>query len=165
MRSFISADVRINFRRLGDDRGVHVHDFAVAQRDDARGFRQKDFTGRTLPTRVGVGKEVADVRFAERAKERVANGVHERVGVRMAVETLRVRNLHAAEDEPAPGDQLMNIVADANVNHGRMISSSRAVTKQLFFHGRQPEAKGRAFARLAVHPNLAAVRLHDVLHN
>jgi hypothetical protein len=35
----------------------------------------------------------------------------------MAVETLRVRNLNAAEDELAPGDQLMNVIADANVNH------------------------------------------------
>ena len=60
---------------------------------------------------------MADVRFAQRAEERVANGVHERVGVRMAVEALGVRNLDAAEDELAPGDQLMNVIADANVNH------------------------------------------------
>jgi hypothetical protein len=60
---------------------------------------------------------MADVRLAERAEERVADGVHERVGVRMAVEALRVRNLDAAEDKLAPGDQLMNVITDANVNH------------------------------------------------
>jgi hypothetical protein len=35
----------------------------------------------------------------------------------MAVEALRVWNLDAAEDKLAPGDQLMNVIADANVNH------------------------------------------------
>jgi len=29
-----------------------------------------------------------------------------------------VWNLHAAEDELPPGDQLMNVIANANVNHG-----------------------------------------------
>ena len=64
-----------------------------------------------------LGEKVADVRLAERAEERVANGMHERIGVRMSVEALRVRNLDAAEDELAPRDQRVNVVADANVNH------------------------------------------------
>jgi hypothetical protein len=33
-----------------------------------------------------------------------------------------VRNLDAAEDELAPGDQLMNVIADANVNHGDTVA-------------------------------------------
>jgi hypothetical protein len=32
-----------------------------------------------------------------------------------------VRDFHAAEDELAPGDQLMNVIADAYVNHARRI--------------------------------------------
>ena len=60
---------------------------------------------------------MADVLLAQRAEHGVADGVHQRVRVRMAVEAFRVRNLHAAEDELAPGDQLMNVIADANVNH------------------------------------------------
>jgi hypothetical protein len=35
----------------------------------------------------------------------------------MSVETLRVRYIYAAKDELAPRDQLMNVIADANVNH------------------------------------------------
>jgi hypothetical protein len=38
----------------------------------------------------------------------------------MAVETLRVRNLDAAEDEFASRDQRVNVVADANVNHAAL---------------------------------------------
>ena len=49
---------------------------------------------------------------------RVANRVHERIGVRMAVEAFRVRDLDAAEDEFASRDQRVNVIADANVNHG-----------------------------------------------
>ena len=66
---------------------------------------QKNLARRVLPARVGVREKVADVLLAERAEDGVANRVHERVGVRMAVEAFRVRNLHAAEDELAPGDQ------------------------------------------------------------
>ena len=73
---------------------------------------------------------MADILLAERAEDGVADGVHQRVGVRMAVEALSVRNLHAAEDELAPGDQLMNVIADANVNHERRIENfSIAVTQ------------------------------------
>jgi hypothetical protein len=41
-----------------------------------------------------------------------------------------VRNLHAAEDELAARDQLMNVVTDANVNHVRSIKIPRGLTKQ-----------------------------------
>ena len=58
--------------------------------------------------------------LAERAEDGVANRVQERVGVRMAVEALGVRNLDAAEDELAPRDQLMNVIADANMNHAEV---------------------------------------------
>src|SRR5277367_5599313 len=114
---FHLLDVRINFWRLCNDRCVHVHDFSISQRDDACGFLQKNLARHIFPARVGVREKMADVRFAERAEERIADGVHERVGVRMAVETLRVRNLDAAEDEFASRDQRVNVVADANVNH------------------------------------------------
>ena len=82
-----------------------------------RGFFEKDFTWYAAPARVGVREKMADVLLAERAEDGVADGVHERVGVRMAVEAFGVGNLHAAEDEFAPRDELMNIVANANVNH------------------------------------------------
>ena len=88
------------------------------RRDNLPGrLLQKNPAGHAFPARVGVGEKMADVRLAERAEERVADGMQERVGIRMAVEALRVRDLDAAEDEPAPGNQLMNVVTNANVNH------------------------------------------------
>jgi hypothetical protein len=48
----------------------------------------------------------------------------------MAVEALGMRDLDAAEDELAPGNQLMDVIADANVNHGRMIEIFRLKAKK-----------------------------------
>src|SRR5208282_1588746 len=102
---------------LRDDGRVHVHDFAFALRNLLGGFCQEHLAGRAFPARVGVREKMADVRLAERAEKRVANRVHERVRVRMAVQAFGVRNLDAAEDEFASRDQRMNVVANANVNH------------------------------------------------
>ena len=63
---------------------------------------------------------MADIRLAQGAKDRVTNGVHERVGIRVAVQAFGVRNLDTAENEFAPRDQRVNVVADANVNHATM---------------------------------------------
>src|SRR5581483_7047292 len=101
----------------------------VAQSQHARGFLQKDFARRILPARVGVREKMADVRLAHRAEQRVANRVHERVGVRMAVETFGVRNLDAAENQFSSGDQFMNVITDANVNHVKNLSANFKLTK------------------------------------
>jgi hypothetical protein len=41
-----------------------------------------------------------------------------------------VWNLHAAQDELAARDQLMNVVTDANVNHVRIIEIPRAESEE-----------------------------------
>src|SRR5436190_11891544 len=127
---FHLANVRINLWRLGDDRCIDVHDFAFFECDLAGGFLQKNFAGRSLPTWVGVREKMADVFFTERSEDGVANRMHERVRIRMAVEPFGVRNFHAAEDEFASGDQLMNVVTNANVNHGRRLTWQGNPTKQ-----------------------------------
>jgi hypothetical protein len=48
----------------------------------------------------------------------------------MAVESFGVRNLDAAEDELASRDQRVDVVTDANVNHGETISAKKNPTKQ-----------------------------------
>jgi hypothetical protein len=49
----------------------------------------------------------------------------------MAVKTFRVRNFHAAENELAPGNQLMNVIANANMNHARRIKFKRKKAKKI----------------------------------
>jgi len=46
----------------------------------------------------------------------------------MPVEAFRMRNFHAAKDELAPGDQLMNVITNAHVNHGVIIGGKAAPT-------------------------------------
>ena len=61
---------------------------------------------------------MADVALAQRAENRVANGVDQHVRVRVSVQALGMVNIHSAQDEFAPSDQAVHVVADAHVNHG-----------------------------------------------
>ena len=92
-------------------------------------FLKKNPARHALPARIGVREKMADVLLADRPEHGIADGVHERVGIRMAVQALRVRNLDAAQDELAPGDQLMNVIANANMNHALMLERPPPATK------------------------------------
>jgi hypothetical protein len=48
----------------------------------------------------------------------------------MTVQTFGVRNLHAAKDEFASRDQRVNVIANANVNHVRIIEIPRAESEE-----------------------------------
>jgi hypothetical protein len=41
-----------------------------------------------------------------------------------------MRDFHTTQNELAPGNQLMNVVANANMNHVRIVEITRATTKQ-----------------------------------
>lgn len=119
---FHFLDVRENLWRLGDNRGIQVDDVAPARCHLTGGFCEKNLAGRTFPAGVCVREKVANVRFAEGPQNRVANRVHQHVRVGMALETFGVRDFNATQHESASGDQGMNVVADACVNHGRRLA-------------------------------------------
>jgi len=58
-----------------------------------------------------------NISLAQRPKDGIANRVHQDVGVRMPVESLVVRDLHAAEKQLSALDQLMHIVTDTDMIH------------------------------------------------
>ena len=62
---------------------------------------------------VGIREMKADVALADRAEHGVGDGVAEHVGIRMAIEAVCVRDIHAAEDELAALDEAVNVVTDA----------------------------------------------------
>ena len=72
-----------------------------------------------LPSRKPTSRAASfrNVRLAQRAENRVADRVHQYVGIRMAFQTLRVRDLHPAQDEFSPLDQGMHVITNANMNH------------------------------------------------
>ena len=127
--------MREKLGRLGDHGGVHIDDLAFAKLDQPRRFIQENAAPGALPARVGVGEEMADIRLAQRAEDRIANRVHQHVGIRMPVQTLRVRNLHAAQDQFSPLDQGMHIIADANMNHAANYSAAPWRTTKEFHRG------------------------------
>src|SRR6476660_4171250 len=85
-----------------------------------------------------------EVPLAHGSQERIARGMHQRIGIRMADETLSVRDLHASQNELASFSQRMDIVTDADF-HAVLIreSSSLGMTRQILkpvclwcrFHG------------------------------
>ena len=89
----------------------------MAQADLMGGLLEEDAAGRAFPARVGVGEKFADVALADGPEHGVADGVHEGVGVGVAIESLVVGNGDAAEDEGAAGDQLVDIVSNSYMNH------------------------------------------------
>jgi NAD(P)H-dependent FMN reductase len=123
-------NMRRNLRLLRDDGGVHVDDSRLAELHLSGGFLQENAARNALPARIGVGEKMTDVRLAQRAEHRITNRVHENVGIRVAVETFRVRNFHAAQNELAPLGQLVNVITYAHVNHRRNISATHRATKQ-----------------------------------
>src|SRR6185369_3682358 len=67
---------------------------------------------------VRVRKKMAQVLCPDRAKNRVANRVDQHVSIGMAVQTFGKGNLHTAQVKLPSFDQLMHIVADADMVHG-----------------------------------------------
>ena len=60
---------------------------------------------------------MADVGFSEGTQDSVANRVHERIGVGMAVQTLGMGYFHPAKDTFSAFHQCMNVVTSAHMNH------------------------------------------------
>jgi hypothetical protein len=66
---------------------------------------------RPLVAFIGVREMPADVAQRGGAKQRVADGVQQHVGVRVPVEPLVVRDLHAADDQLAAFHQRVHVEA------------------------------------------------------
>src|SRR5260221_6342210 len=130
------VDVGIDFGRLGDYRGVHVDVPSAAKLDEPGCFLQKNTARRAAPAGIGVRKKMADVCFAQRAKEGVADGVHERIGVGVAVEAFGVRDFDAAQNEFAAFNQRVNVVTNANVNHVTSLKTQvKSLKSKVLGHG------------------------------
>ena len=86
---------------------------------------EKYSAGRALPTGIGVRKEMADVFLADGAEDGIRDGVHEGIGIRMAIEALGVGDFNAAEDEFASGDELVDVITDADVSHRGKANGNR----------------------------------------
>ena len=78
-------------------------------------------------SRVRIGKELADIAQRRRAEQSVHDGVRQHIGVAVAEQALFIRHLYAAENEPPPLRQAVDVIAvsDAQTRHFSASRSSR----------------------------------------
>src|SRR6185369_6253529 len=108
------GDVRGEARRLRDHRRVDVADVPAGAADTPCRFGEQRERVGALVLRVALGKVVADVAERSGTEERVGDRMAERVGVGVAEQAVRVRDLDAAEDELSALDERVRVPALAD---------------------------------------------------
>ena len=103
--------MRRQLRRLRDHGAVDVLDREAGSLDACGALAQQHAAVGALERRVRVGEVAADVAERRRAEQRVGDRVQQHVRVRVAEQAAFVRNRHAADDEGAPLDELVHVVA------------------------------------------------------
>ena len=95
----------------------NIHQASAALLQLPRCFFQKNTAGNPSPALICVREEMADIGLAHRAQDGITDGMHQGIGVRMAVQAFGVGNVHASKHQATPGYQGMNIISNSNVNH------------------------------------------------
>ena len=105
---------------LGDERGVDVLDLVAAFAEGGADALEQDLRIDVFEGRIGVGEKMTDVGQGGGAEKGVADGMGERVGVGVAVETNgALGEMNAAENHGATGDGAVDVVAVADAEgHG-----------------------------------------------
>ena len=102
-----------NFRRFGDNGGIDIQHPAAVPRYEIHGFADNFETADPTDRFVGVRKMMPDIEFADRTENRIRNRVAKDVGIAVAFESMRMRNLDSAENQRAPFGKAMHVVTDS----------------------------------------------------
>ena len=114
-------------RSLRQNRRVNIHDRPARLRQTfPHPLKQQD-AGKACVGCVRIGKELSDIAQRRRAEQSVHDGVRQHIGVAVAEQALFIRHLYAAENEPSPLRQAVDVVAvsDAQARHSSTSRSSR----------------------------------------
>ena len=112
-RARIASTCGARLRRGEHDHAVGV-DEPPAEGGDALVGLPQQVERRARRGLVGVREGAADVAQRQRAERRVDQGVADDVGVGVAVQPARVRDLDAAQHQRAPGHQAVGVEGDAD---------------------------------------------------
>jgi hypothetical protein len=110
-------DVGVDLGLLGNERGVDVHNHSAGGLNSASGFFEKNAAGCAPPAWVSVGKIMSNIGFAQGSQDGIANGVHQDIGIGVAVEALGMGNFHATQDKASAFNQGVDVITDADMNH------------------------------------------------
>ena len=114
---FHGGDVGLDLWAFGDEGGVDVDDAPATELDATGGLDEEDATGGVAPGGIVIGKQVADVDLADRTEDGIGDGMEEGIGIGMAIEPMGMGDGDTTEYEGTTGDQSMDIITDADVNH------------------------------------------------
>ena len=109
--------VAFAFRLLRDQCGIHINDLSSFKINLLRRFVQKPLAWRAFPPWVRIREKRADIAQPHRSQDRIADSVHQHIGVRVSVQPLFERDFHAAQDELSSQHKLVHIISDPNVRH------------------------------------------------
>src|SRR5258708_1436040 len=66
---------------LRDDGSIYIHNLSLPRVCKSRCLSQKHPARRSFPTWIRIGKKMANISLTQSAKERIADRVHEHVGI------------------------------------------------------------------------------------
>src|SRR6185437_9970071 len=101
--------LRADARCLADDRHIDMDDAAARLTHEIGGMTEKEMRGRVAPACIARREMHADVAGAERAQNRIGQGMQPDIGVGMADEALAMRELQPAQPEVIAGPEGMDI--------------------------------------------------------
>src|SRR6185503_16219165 len=84
-------------RRLADQRDIAMRDRTTGITSELRSVREKLIRRGTAPLRIGRRKVLPDIARTDRPKDRIRQRMQPRIGIRMSLEPVRVRDLHTAQ--------------------------------------------------------------------
>src|SRR5436190_22012412 len=102
---------------LSDDHGIYIYNIALAGAHFSGRFLEKSAAGLPSPPGVRIRKKLSNNALAQGPQQRIADGMPQGIGVGMAVQTLGMGNIDAAQNELAACNQRMHVVTNPNTDH------------------------------------------------
>ena len=102
------------FRPFQNDRGIHIPDPITPCGGERPHPFQQDQAGDVPVGGIRVRELPADVTQTRGAQDRVADGMDQDIGIRMALKPLFVRDFHPAQNQPSSGRKTVAVVAETD---------------------------------------------------
>ncbi len=106
--------VRSDLRRLQDHRRVHIEQGEPVLDKKITDVSQQEEARDSLETGVGIGEMFADVAQGGGPQQRVGDGMHQDVRIRMPVQPLRMGDINATQDQFPSFPEPMDVVPEAD---------------------------------------------------
>ena len=111
---FHVGDMRVDLGFFCNDGDVHIHQDRLVHRDMPSSFFQKNGTGSPLPTWIGVGEKLSNVRLAQGSKQGIAQRMQDDIRIRMPIESFGVFDPDTPQNQGPTLYETMDVITDAH---------------------------------------------------